>query len=160
MTMNNAQKALLAVGLAIVLFLGLATGFHWTGVGAAGGVSVSDAVVQYYERMPDDIYKIPVPDLKAALDAGGKGLYIVDIREHKDFVQGHIPGAHNIPFKEVGRRLNELPRNQRIIVYCYTGQTGGQTVAALTIAGFDARSLNGGMNNGWAAANLPTEAGE
>ncbi|HBL36498.1 MAG TPA: hypothetical protein DDZ55_06780, partial [Firmicutes bacterium] len=49
----------------------------------------------------------------------------------------------------------KLPRDKTIIVYCYTGQTGGQTTATLNLAGFKARSLNGGMNNGWLKAGYP-----
>lgn len=157
--MTNGQKALLAVGIVIIISLAVATGFHFTSAQSAGGSSAADAVFEYFERMPDDIYKMPVPDLKAKLDAG-EDLYILDIREQADFVQGHVPGAHNIPFKEVGRRMGELPADKQIVLYCYTGQTGGQTVAALSIAGFDARSLNGGMNNGWAAAGMPVEQGQ
>ncbi|MGE5605438.1 MAG: rhodanese-like domain-containing protein, partial [Bacteroidota bacterium] len=68
---------------------------------------------------------------------------------------GHIPGAYNIPFKQIGQNLELLPKDKTIIVYCYTGQTGGQTAALLNIAGFDARSLNGGMNNGWLKLSYP-----
>ncbi|OIQ62581.1 putative adenylyltransferase/sulfurtransferase MoeZ [Moorella thermoacetica] len=94
-------------------------------------------------------------NLKKLVDAGDPNIYILDIRDAKDFAAGHIPGAHNIPFKEVGRNLDKLPRDKTIIVYCYTGQTGGQTTAALNIAGFKARSLNGGINNGWLKAGYP-----
>lgn len=156
---SNGSRAFLAVLVAVVVFLGVATGFGgWSaaGSGATGNAIVKEAVVQYFERMPDHIYKISEPELKQLVDAQSD-IYILDIREPKDYAAGHIQDAHNIPFREVGRNLDKLPTNKTIVVYCYTGQTGGQTTAALNIAGFKARSLNGGMNNGWKAKNYPVE---
>jgi rhodanese-related sulfurtransferase len=105
--------------------------------------------------MPDDSYKIPEADLKKLVDAKDTSIFILDIRAEADYDKGHIEGAINIPFKKVGSNLDKLPQDKKIIVYCYTGQTGGQTTALLNIAGFEARSLNGGMNNGWAKAGFP-----
>ncbi|QGP91313.1 Thiosulfate sulfurtransferase GlpE [Neomoorella glycerini] len=158
MPRNNRDRALLAVTVTILVFMVLAAAMGgWPRSGAAAGNNqiLQQAVFAYYERMPDHIYKIPEADLKKLVDAGDQSIYILDIREAKDFAAGHIAGAHNIPFKEVGRNLDKLPRDKTIIVYCYTGQTGGQTTAALNIAGFKARSLNGGMNNGWMKAGYP-----
>lgn len=42
----------------------------------------------------------------------------------------------------------ELPTDKPVVVYCYSGQTAGQTVAALRLLGVDAVSLNGGMGVG------------
>lgn len=154
---TNGAKAFLAVLVAVAVFLGTATAFGgWSaaGPGPAGKLTAKEGVVQYFERMPDHIYKISEPELKQLVDAQSD-LYLLDIREPKDYAAGHIQGANNIPFREVGRHLEQLPKNKLIVVYCYTGQTGGQTVAALNIAGFKARSLNGGMNNGWKAKNYP-----
>jgi len=105
--------------------------------------------------MPDDLYKIKEEQLKTLVDSNSQDIYILDIRSAEDYAKGHIKGAHNIPFKEVGKDLANLPKDKIIIVYCYTGQTGGQTTAVLNMAGFNARSLNGGMNNGWLRLDYP-----
>jgi rhodanese-related sulfurtransferase len=44
-------------------------------------------------------------------------------------------------------QFSSLPADQKILTYCYTGQTAGQTVAGLRLLGYDAVSLNGGI--GW-----------
>jgi rhodanese-related sulfurtransferase len=55
----------------------------------------------------------------------------------------------------------ELPKDKKIVVYCYTGQTAGQATAALRMMGYDAVSLNGGMGTpanapmGWANKGYP-----
>ncbi|MDN5345327.1 MAG: hypothetical protein PWQ18_1441 [Clostridia bacterium] len=158
MPRSNRDRALLAVTVTILVFMVIAAavgGWPRAGTAADSNQILQQAVFAYYERMPDHIYKIPEAELKKLVDAGDQSIYILDIREAKDYAAGHIAGAHNIPFKEVGRNLDQLPRDKTIIVYCYTGQTGGQTTAALNIAGFKARSLNGGMNNGWLKAGYP-----
>ena len=158
MLKNNREKLLVSLAVAIIFFLvvGVTVG-GWPQAGAAAGDSqvLRRAVINYYERMPDHIYKITEAELKELVDSNDPDIYILDIREAKDYTQGHIKGAHNIPFKQVGASLDKLPTDKTIIVHCYTGQTAGQTVAALNIAGFKARSLNGGMNNGWAKQGYP-----
>jgi len=155
---NNGEKSLLYVTAAVLVFMLIAAiGGGWPRANAASDNSqvLKQAVFNYYERMPDHVYKIPEAELKELVDSGSQDIYILDIRDAKDYAQGHIKGAHNIPFKEVGKNLDKLPLDKTIIVYCYTGQTAGQTTAALNIAGFEARSLNGGMNNGWSKAGYP-----
>lgn len=73
-------------------------------------------------------------------------LYLLDIRKPEDYEKNHIDGAINIPWNEVGDYLDDLPKNEKIIVICYTGQTAGQTVALLRLLGFDCCALKGGMS--------------
>ncbi|SMG33877.1 rhodanese-like domain-containing protein [Dethiosulfovibrio salsuginis] len=73
-------------------------------------------------------------------------LYLLDIRKPEDYAEKHIDGAINVPWVEVGDYLDDFPKDEKIIVICYTGQTAGQTVALLRLLGFDACSLKGGMS--------------
>lgn len=157
MMKTNGQKALIAIMIAVVAFVAIATGLGGQSATAGGANDqvLMQAAAEYFERLPEHVNKIKEPELKQMIDSGDQSIYILDIRDQKDFEAGHIQGAHNIPFREVGKHLDELPADKTLVVYCYTGQTGGQTVAALNIAGFKARSLNGGMNNGWMAQNYP-----
>ena len=163
MLKNNRDKALLYVTLTVLAFMVIAAiigGWPSANVSANGTEEIKQAVAAYYEKMPDNSYKIPEPELKKLVDSKDTSIYIIDIRENVDFTKGHIAGAHNIPFKQVGKSLEKIPKDKQIIVYCYTGQTGGQTTSLLNVAGFKAKSLNGGMNNGWAKAGYPVVAGE
>ena len=162
MLKNNRDKALFYVTLTVLAFMILTAiigGWPSSNVSAKGTEEIKQAVATYYEKMPDNSYKIPEPELKKLVDSKDPNIYILDIRDNKDFVKGHIAGAQNIPFREVGSSLEKLPKDIQIIVYCYTGQTGGQTTSLLNVAGFKAKSLNGGMNNGWAKAGYPVVAG-
>jgi rhodanese-related sulfurtransferase len=82
---------------------------------------------------------------------------VVDIRSEKEFNQGHIVGAINIPFSDLKQRINELDvyRNNPIIVACAIGQHAGVVGAQLKQAGFNnVVRLSGGVN-GWKAGGLP-----
>ncbi|MFZ5597537.1 MAG: rhodanese-like domain-containing protein [Bacillota bacterium] len=155
---TKGQKSMMAILLAVVIFVSIATGFggHSSPASGADNQVLQQAAANYFERLPDNMNKIKEAELKQLVDNNDQSIYLIDIRDAKDFSAGHIQGAHNIPFREVGRNMNSLPKDKTLIVYCHTGQTAGQTVAALNIAGFKARSLNGGMNNGWKAQQYPT----
>ena len=132
--------------------------------------AVQEAVSAYYAGLAaitDETYKnykINEDALKALIDEG-KNPFILSVRKAEDYAKGHIAGAINIPFgKTTLDDLSALPKDQKIHVYCYTGQTAGETVAALRLLGYDAVSLNGGMGmasnhpQGWANKGYPTVA--
>lgn len=107
-------------------------------------------------------YKVSEADAKALLDAGDKSVVFLSVRSAADYAKGHIKGAVNIPFaKGMEQKFSSLPKDKKIIVYCYTGQTAGQTVAGLRLLGYDAVSLNGGIGtpanapNGWGNKGFP-----
>lgn len=107
-------------------------------------------------------YKISEADAKALADKKDPGVVFLSVRSAQDFAKGHIEGAINIPFgKGMEQKFNTLPKNKKIIVYCYTGQTAGQTVAGLRLLGYDAVSMNGGTGmpsnapSGWVNKGYP-----
>lgn len=124
--------------------------------------ALKDAISKYFAGLADvkgttyANYKISEDDAKKLLDTKDQSVMFLSIRSAKDYAEGHIEGALNIPFaKGMQESFNTLPKDKKIIVYCYTGQTAGQTVAGLRLLGYDAVSLNAGMGtkatapNGW-----------
>jgi rhodanese-related sulfurtransferase len=64
-------------------------------------------------------------------------------------VPGHIPGAYQFtPYQSLGwdQMLGNLPTDQTIVVYCWTGQHSSQVAAYLNMLGYDAVSLAYGSN--------------
>lgn len=51
------------------------------------------------------------------------GAQLVDVLPPKDYEDEHLPGAINIPLKQLDRKTTtRLDRNQPVIVYCYDNQ--------------------------------------
>lgn len=121
-------------------------------------VTINDVADKYFAQMPEHIYKINDEDLKERIEANDDSMLIISIRSPEDYAKGHIKGAVNIPFKQVHEYLDKLPADKELIVYCYSGQTAGQTVAILNMYGYNARSLNLGFNKGWVGKyNYPVD---
>jgi len=83
---------------------------------------------------------------------------IIDTRPAEEFAAGHLPGALNVPLRELKRRLRELPRDQAIVAYCRGAYCvlSYEAVAELRKRGFKAFRLEEGYPE-WRAAGLPVE---
>lgn len=75
--------------------------------------------------------------------------FILSVRSPEHYEKGHIPGAINIPWREVAKQENlaKLPKDRQIVVYCYTGHTSSQITALLNTLGYDAINLKFGMTS-------------
>lgn len=61
---------------------------------------------------------------------------------------GHIPGSYRFEPGSLGyeENLKYLPTDKQIVVYCYTGQTSAQVCTYLNMLGYNAYSMQFGMN--------------
>lgn len=101
--------------------------------------------------------EIEAPDLEA-LRAGGS-LHLVDVRTEAEVARGVIPGAVHIPLHLIPYRLEELPRDLPMVIYCQSGGRSAQACAFLAAKGFgNTHNLRGGIL-GWARAGLPLATG-
>ncbi|NMP22303.1 rhodanese-like domain-containing protein [Sulfobacillus harzensis] len=72
--------------------------------------------------------------------------YLLDLRDLKAFREGHIKGAHQVPFSELNRRMFELPTDRLIITVDVSERRSRQAAKQLRQAALEARSLKGGLN--------------
>lgn len=71
--------------------------------------------------------------------------YLLDVRTVEEFSKGSIPGAVNIPLDEIRQRLNEIPADKTVYLFCQVGMRGYLASRILMQHGFgDVRSLSGG----------------
>ncbi len=83
-----------------------------------------------------------------------QGVFI-DTRSPELFKTGSIPQARNIPAPDLEAKLNALPKNKPIIVFCDQGRESAKVVATLRKHGFaEAVNLEGGLRS-WLQAGLP-----
>lgn len=84
---------------------------------------------------------------------------VLDVREDKEFVAGHIPKARHIPLGALATRIAELEKfkSKPIIVNCRSGQRSARACGILKKHGFEqAVNLAGGIM-AWESAHLPVE---
>ncbi len=73
------------------------------------------------------------------------GGFLLDVREQFELAVEEVPDAVNIPMGELRSRLDELPRDQEILVVCRSGQRAYTATRVLVQHGYDARVVSGGM---------------
>lgn len=71
--------------------------------------------------------------------------FLLDVREPFELAVESVEGAVNIPLGQLRSRLDELPGNQPIQVFCRSGQRAYYATRMLTQNGYDARNVAGGM---------------
>lgn len=89
----------------------------------------------------------------------GEGALMLDVREDKEFKEGHIINAVHIPLGLLEGRLKEIEEHKEkpVIVYCRTGQRAAKGATVLQRQGFKSiYKLNGGMM-AWSDAGLPVK---
>lgn len=70
---------------------------------------------------------------------------LLDVRNPAELENvGFISGAINIPVDQLRQRMNELPKDKEIIIYCQVGLRGNVAYRQLVNNGFKARNLIGG----------------
>lgn len=70
--------------------------------------------------------------------------FVLDVRTPEEFSAGHLPEAVNIPVDELRSRLDEIPHDREIALYCQVGQRGYLATRILRQAGLPAVNVGGG----------------
>jgi rhodanese-related sulfurtransferase len=105
------------------------------------------------DRLPAEISIAQAAEMRA------DGAFILDVRETYEWEELHIPDATLIPLGELESRVNELPRDQEIVVVCRSGNRSLTGRDILINAGFEqVTSMAGGMNQ-WRAQGFPIVSG-
>jgi len=79
---------------------------------------------------------------------------LLDVRTDAEVAGGTIPGAIHIPVDSLRSRMNELPRNKEILVFCQVGLRGYLACRMLKQNGFRCRNLTGGYKTYVAATGF------
>lgn len=75
--------------------------------------------------------------LKPAYFDDLKGAVVIDVRPNMIYKMGTIKGAINIPIAEIRSRLDEIPRDKKVILSCNTGYTSYCASRILAQKGFN-----------------------
>jgi glyoxylase-like metal-dependent hydrolase (beta-lactamase superfamily II)/rhodanese-related sulfurtransferase len=90
--------------------------------------------------------------LDAAVTDAAARLALVDVRNPGEVEGGDIPAARNLPLAELRRRLEEVPHETAVVLYCASGWRSGVAASYLRSQGYsDVSDVIGGYN-AWAAS--------
>ena len=70
---------------------------------------------------------------------------VLDVREPFELAVEDVEGAVNIPLGQLRGRLDELPRDKTIHVFCRSGQRSYYATRVLLQNGFEVKNISGGM---------------
>ena len=106
------------------------------------------------------IYKIKsIGSAQAVNLINRESAVVLDVCEPKEFEQGHLPNAINIPLGSLASRVSELEKykDKPIVVACRAGNRSVKGAITLSRNGFSSvYSLTGGLM-AWEKGNLPVE---
>jgi rhodanese-related sulfurtransferase len=104
-----------------------------------------------FEADPDDVHR----DMQ---DGNTQGYVLVETRAPEAFAQARIPGAINLPYRDLPERL-DLDPDLVYICYCESFQCNAATKGALALAqrGYRVKRLSGGIT-AWREAGYPVES--
>ncbi len=113
---------------------------------------------------PDTVTTISAGELWKKMRNGDTRPHVIDVREPREFRQGHIPEAELVPLPEILSNTAGLPAGE-IVLVCRSGRRSARAAYALQKRGFEqVRVLKGGIL-AWETAELleaielPNDAG-
>ena len=71
---------------------------------------------------------------------------LIDLREPDEVTVSGIEGALNIPFSALSARIDSIPRDKPVYVYCRVGDWSEEVAEILADRGYDVTNLDGGYN--------------
>jgi len=74
--------------------------------------------------------------------AGRSDALLLDVRTNEETAAGLLPGARHIPLEHLLARMDELPRNKKIFIYCASGPRAEMASRLLAGKGFACRYLD------------------
>ncbi|MFZ3059938.1 MAG: rhodanese-like domain-containing protein [Candidatus Methanoperedens sp.] len=89
---------------------------------------------------------VSVQQAREMIDSGD--VLILDVRTQEEYNAGHIKNSTLIPVQVLDKRLNELPRDKKILVYCRSGSRSAQASEILVNNGFkEIYNMKGGITD-------------
>lgn len=155
----TSASALLALTLMACVLLGvgaqpIAVAASTVPASTGPASTVETAVDEYFVSMPGDYYTVGTVSALKRLIASQQPL-LIDVRNPTEYQEWHIPGAINIPLKDLELRLDVIPSGQDVVLYCSTGYRSAMGVMALHLQGFDHVRGFPPSFAGWVAAGEP-----
>jgi hydroxyacylglutathione hydrolase len=104
--------------------------------------------------------RLTVHQLAGRVSAGGpEAPLVIDVRQAREFADGHVPGSLHIGAGELQDRLAELPRDRPLATICASGYRSSVAASLLRKGGFEDVSWVANGLPSWEAAGFPVDVG-
>jgi rhodanese-related sulfurtransferase len=117
---------------------------------------VLTVVDKFLTGLPENYYAIGKTEALRDLMTNGNAL-VVDVREPKEYADGHIPGAINVPVRTLAKNLDKLPKDRPVVLSCASGLRCALAMPTLQMLGYSNARTFPPSFKGWTAAFLPVE---
>jgi rhodanese-related sulfurtransferase len=98
---------------------------------------------------PEEAYQMIMED---------EDVFLLDVRTQEEYEEGYIEGATLIPVSDLAGRLDEVPKDKKIVIYCRTGNRSMTAANILISNGYEeVYNVQGGII-AWDSAGLPVIA--
>jgi phage shock protein E len=92
-----------------------------------------------------------------ALLAKDSKILLLDVRTPEEYGQAHLRGALLIPLSDLGKRVQEIPHNRPLLVYCSVGARSASAAGFLAAHGYgEIYQISDGLV-GWYKNGFPIE---
>lgn len=87
-------------------------------------------------------------ELKKLVENPVDSIWIIDVRSEKAYSKGHIPTAKSFPYATITDRLDEIPKDKYLILYCNIGASAKIALKNLKKVGYK-RTIDWGGLSRW-----------
>ena len=96
-----------------------------------------------------------VQDVCTLLDGPGD-YWLLDVRQEEERVrEGAIEGAHHIPISRIADRIDEVPLDENVYIFCGSGLRAAVVASILHRAGYQKLTVVFGGVRGWSSTSCP-----
>lgn len=123
-----------------------------------GTLTLAGCVQQEADNNTSQTEKCEYSDVSAAeafnlIETGD--IFILDVRTQPEYDNGHLENSYLIPVSELEYRLDEVPSDTAILVYCRSGRRSVTASNILLDAGYcDVYNMEAGFNE-WRSEGYP-----
>ena len=106
-------------------------------------------------------YRVDSDEAAQMLQTEGDNAVTVDVRRDDEWVSGHVTNAIHIPIDDLLGRIDELPKDKKLLFICAAGVRSGLACEMAAAMGYPAQSLYN-IEDGtpaWIEKNHPTSYG-
>ncbi|QDG53793.1 MBL fold metallo-hydrolase [Persicimonas caeni] len=82
---------------------------------------------------------------------------VLDVRAQSEWEEGHIPGAIHVHYGKIRDNLDEIPRDQKLVVHCASGIRANLAISQLRAEGYEHVANMPAGFDGWKKAGYRTE---